>query len=1160
MGFKTTFHKTTGAIFCSLIFAGLFAATPGCGRVSVAISTITPQQGSTQGGTVCTITGHSFSSAGTTSVYFGSCEAFSVEVIDASTISCVAPAHQAGKVSIRVSNDIGSGTLKSSFTFQSSPQILSVTPATGPVSGDTAVTIRGTALTGMTEVTFDDIRATEVVVVDDETMTCLTPAHSAGTVDVTVAGDPGSDTLNDGYTYMAVTVSSVTPAEDNVAGGTSCVITGADFTYSSDTTVTFGGVEAVNVVVVDSETITCETPPNAAGVVDLVVTNSSGTGILQEGFTYHNLEQVFPESGALAGGTLIAIQGSDFTTSEDTIVRIGGVDALEITVVDPATITCLTPPADEAGTVDVYVENSIGKDSLINGFTYCNPPSISGIASEHGAAAGGTACTITGNDFTSSEDTAVLFDGTPATQVVVLSSTELTCVTPAHAAGTVDVEVENSYGSDVLVNGFTFHAAPTLASVSPDWGYMEGGTLVTLTGEHFTSVGTTTVTFGGIEATDLAVVSSSQVTCRTPLHDAGPVDVKIANDFGEDILENGFTYTTRTYPPEITSLSPEHGGTSGGTLVTLTGDHFTGGGTVEVAFGGTPASDVTVVSSTEITCTTPAHSAGAVDVTVANDFGSDTLSNGFTYHASPDLVSLSPDNGPTSGGTPVILTGTGFTGVGTTTVTFDGTPATNVNVVSSTQITCTTPAHAAGAVDVTVTNYFGSDTLPGGFTYNNAPDVTNVTPADGSTSGGTSVTVTGTDFTGGGAVTVTFGTTPATNVNVVSSTQITCTTPAHAAGAVDVTVANDFGSDTLSSGFTYNNAPSVTNVTPADGSTSGGTPVTLTGTDFTGVGTTTVTFGTTPATNVNVVSSTQITCTTPSHAAGAVDVTVANSNGSGTLSNGFTYHASPDLVSINPAGGPTSGGTSVTLTGTDFTTVGTTTVTFDGTPATNVNVVSSTQITCTTPAHAAGAVDVTVANDFGSDTLSSGFTYSDDDPSISGLNLSRSGNSITLTWQLDDPQSQIDSIVIYRGNTAIASIGGSSLAHNFNEPDFGYFRYTVGIMVSGTKIDQEDVLIHLGFLSWNMPSMFVDGICIYVAEANGDPQSALPYDNPQNYSLDVGISTYITLETLYNNALIEGGKSYYIAASSYLIASPTYYFSQLSDALEFDFEVAIDVP
>ena len=336
---------------------------------------------------------------------------------------------------------------------------------------------------------------------------------------------------------------------------------------------------------------------------------------------------------------------------------------------------------------------------------------------------------------------------------------------------------------------------------------------------------------------------------------------------------------------------------------------------------------------------------------------------------------MSPNNGPVAGGTGVTITGTGF--VTGATVTLGGTAATNVVVTNSTTLTATTPAHAAGAVAVTVTNPdTQSGSLASGFTYTSspAPTVSSVSPNNGPVAGGTGVTITGTDFVTG--ATVTLGGTAATNVVVTNSTTLTATTPAHAAGAVAVTVTNpDTQSGSLASGFTYNAAPTVSSVSPNNGPAAGGTGVTITGTDFvTGA---TVTLGGTAATNVVVTNSTTLTATTPAHAAGAVTVTVTNPDTqSGSLASGFTYTSSPapTVSSVSPNNGPVAGGTGVTITGTGFVTGAT--VTFGGTAATNVVVTNSTTLTATTPAHAAGAVAVTVTNpDTQSGTLASGFTY-----------------------------------------------------------------------------------------------------------------------------------------------------------------------------------------
>ena len=176
----------------------------------------------------------------------------------------------------------------------------------------------------------------------------------------------------------------------------------------------------------------------------------------------------------------------------------------------------------------------------------------------------------------------------------------------------------------------------------------------------------------------------------------------------------------------------------------------------------------------------------------------------------------------------------------------------------------------------------------------NAPTVVSVTPSSGTSLGGTSVTISGTGFQAGapGPNTVTFGGVDATNVVLVDDTTLTCDAPAGPPGAsVDVQVTNLYGTGTLPAGYAYHPLPTLTAVSPASGTSLGGTSVTLTGTGFlnNAAGTNTVTFGVGSATIV-AVSDTSITCDTPAGTASAtVDVVVTNVNGSATLVGGYTY-------------------------------------------------------------------------------------------------------------------------------------------------------------------------------------------------------------------------------------------------------------------------------
>ncbi|WP_328340125.1 IPT/TIG domain-containing protein [Streptomyces violaceus] len=321
--------------------------------------------------------------------------------------------------------------------------------------------------------------------------------------------------------------------------------------------------------------------------------------------------------------------------------------------------------------------------------------------------------------------------------------------------------------------------------------------------------------------------------------------------------------------------------------------------------------------------------------------------------AAPVVSSVSPSQGPASGGTTVLVTGSGFTGA--LAVRFGVKNATSFTVDSSTQITAVAPS-GTGAVNVTATTSQGTSSQQVTFTYVTAPTLTGLTPSQGPSTGGTTVTLTGTNLTG--ATAVSFGGTPATSFTVNSATQITAVTPPNAPGAAPVTVTTPSGTSNALT-FTYVAAPSVTGLTPSQGPSTGGTTVTLTGTNLTGA--TAVSFGGTPATSFTVNSATQITAVTPPNAPGAAPVTVTTPSGTSNPNVPqayFYYAARPALTAVVPPSGSTAGGTAVTLTGSDL--LNATAVRFDGAAALSFTVDSATQITAVTPPHSAGIAPVTV--------------------------------------------------------------------------------------------------------------------------------------------------------------------------------------------------------
>lgn len=81
------------------------------------------------------------------------------------------------------------------------PSITAVSPDTGPAAGSTGVTVEGDWFVGATGVTFGGAAATGFIVDANDTITCLTPPHAAGTVPVVVQSPRGNATAAGAFTY-----------------------------------------------------------------------------------------------------------------------------------------------------------------------------------------------------------------------------------------------------------------------------------------------------------------------------------------------------------------------------------------------------------------------------------------------------------------------------------------------------------------------------------------------------------------------------------------------------------------------------------------------------------------------------------------------------------------------------------------------------------------------------------------------------------------------------------------------------------------------------------------------------------------------------------------------------------------------------------------------
>jgi phospholipase C len=405
--------------------------------------------------------------------------------------------------------------------------------------------------------------------------------------------------------------------------------------------------------------------------------------------------------------------------------------------------------------------------------------------------------------------------------------------------------------------------------------------------------------------------------------------------------------------PTIASISPTFGPSAGGTSVTITGTNFVSGATVK--FGNAAATSVSVTNSTTITAVTPANpTGGPVNVVITNpDSQSATL-----YAVQQPLTNGGFESGGTGwtangAGTATVLTGAAHSGshFAQLTVPTGGTQVSYIATVSG-----TSQYLAVNAGDVITFGgwAFRVDTNAGDGLARwqiEATDSTKKNPVYTATTPNNVTTASW--ILQQGSYTV-----PAGKSFIRLWCQIT-----GASGSVQAQVNFDDAILTRTipgGGFNYvSPAPTVSSISPTSGPTTGGTPTTITGTNF--LAGATVKFGTVAATSVSVVDSDHITATTPAKAAGLSDVTVTNpDNQSATLPNGFTFQgAVPTIAYIAPTFGTINGGTTVNLHGTGFQSGAT--VTIGGAPLT-ITSVGSTLIQGTTTSHVAGGADIVVTN------------------------------------------------------------------------------------------------------------------------------------------------------------------------------------------------------
>lgn len=679
-GFPETFPSTLTCVFGGGDDAELVPATRYSAEVLACVS---PSR--RQGSVVVTVIsdGQSFASDGDLFVeYIGDLRIFS-------SWPALGPA--SGSTAVTISGEGFRAEETYACAFGSS---LQAPPVEAVLVDGSAVVCRTPRVSGGDNVTL------QVLAVEDDILTPsgshIYPFASEGLTDIAVATATAGGTITT-TTFASlffeyhedIQISRVTPSNGPVSGGTVVRVSGSGFLDLKQAACQFGEGGRTAATVINSGTLVCTTSPLVTGnvstgtsraekAVELRVTMNGvdfSSGNTATAFLYDDdvtVSALVPDRGPATGGMRVVVRGSGFRPDEYLACRFGLQVAPAEYLWEDA-IACWAPPQVRVSVVSVSVtlngqdfSSAATPSAEYDGsgsamFTYTDRAAVTAVQPDKGPTRGGTVVNVSGVNFADSPALLCRFGDLVTGAAVFVSTEEVTCVSPAvpvGAAGRVYLEVSDD-GNEITADEaspsseegvrqllelqgpgddptlwtnsgveFVFVEDPVVLVAFPSSGPSNGGTRVSLTGSGFQNLPELGCRFGGIPP--LARFEGER---KDDVDDDGLLrEVTAAGIFEATGVDVAATFVS---PTEVVCSAPEQS-------INWTSSS-------EIGYG---ASD----------------SAGGATVRVAvtlngQDYGLRMAQ--FVYYPSPEILAISPNRGPTSGGTMVTVSGKHLTSAGT---------------------------------------------------------------------------------------------------------------------------------------------------------------------------------------------------------------------------------------------------------------------------------------------------------------------------------------------------------------------------------------------------------------------------------------------------------------------------------------------------------------
>ncbi|ETI40268.1 hypothetical protein F443_14283, partial [Phytophthora nicotianae P1569] len=964
-------------------------------------------------------------------------------------------------------------TNKLTFELIVPPVIESATPMSIPEFGGALVRVGGTDFSPYHSFmcTFGDNEEAPGKVISRNLLECVSPKLLPGNYSFGVSWNQQENVFSrTSLTVLeALTLESIEPKSGFRDQQREVRVFGAGFQPSASLACRFGE-EPVPATYVSRTEIRCNAPllpslpiwssqslDRHAVSVGVSLDGETFVGSSETAFTYHatpHFDKIYPTSGSIMGGTRILIHGAiDNTLTYKCSFRDESMPAIPL---NSRTLSCFTPISKISQRIEVSVE-VLGlsiEGAIPLWFTYFNPPTIESLHRTTIKTNGGEQIILSGTNFIPTKALQCQFgDSLVTSPATFISSTTIACITPPRStAGYVAVEITmNGVDYTTSRQSVYYYNYINVLSVFPEQVSTSGGTELHLELAPESSPTNSLVDCIFVRSTSTItrpayVASSTELTCFTPMWTPGNAAVGILVNgkqrFMADVL---LTFITE---PWIHSIHPDHGPTTGGTLVTISGEALDD--TAIICMFGEVMVIPSTISKRDVTCTVPSGvNNSTVDVRVA--VGTSIRSNvvEFSYDLPIEIFNVSIQRLSEDGGKVLSVTGSNF--LNTTELCCEigaQLPTVKANFIDSTKVRC--PIGKARLSQITVgvsNNGYDFAFLETPLKYEVSPYITAVYPVSGPLAGDTPVRITLANadlLKDEGVIFCSFGEQD-TRALKVENDKVICISPAVTQPSV-VPVSFYWRSNDLEDRFDaeqqndiefyYEMFPRLTDISPSSGSAAEGTVLTLSGSEFRDGMIVRFDVGRdaryVPA---SVVTTSTATVEVPEQLGdGIVSVAISANEVDFRESLMFYVRPRPVLHSVYPSQvslAPSQTNVTLTIRGTGFNETVRETIRCrigdDGSPSTAIWV-SSAQILCSVPYLDAGIYNVYVA--------------------LNGVNFVNDGVKILYQEQY----------VVYGIEPAFGVLGGGTRVQVFGTNFHGNTNDTDLVCAFGTKVSSLQVI------------------------------------------------------------------------------------------------------